>query len=69
MEQARIDRINELAKLAKQRPLTQEEQDERQILRREYLDSIRGSLESQLDRTYFVESDGSQTKLKKKGES
>jgi Uncharacterized protein conserved in bacteria len=66
MEQSRIDRINELAHLAKTRALTAEEQAERQILRREYLDSITGSLSAQLDHTYFVETDGSQTKLKKK---
>jgi Uncharacterized protein conserved in bacteria len=66
MEQSRIDRINELARLAKTRALTAEEQAERQTLRREYLDSITGSLSAQLDRTYFVETDGSQTKLKKK---
>ena len=66
MEQSRIDRINELAALAKTRPLTEEEQAERQILRREYLDSITGSLKAQLDNTYFVEEDGSETKLQKK---
>ena len=66
MEQSRIDRINELARLAKTRSLTDEEQAERQSLRREYLDSITGSLKAQLDNTYFVEADGSQTKLQKK---
>ena len=66
LEQSRIDRINELARLAKTRELTPEEQTERQLLRREYLDSITGSLRSQLDNTYFVEADGSQTKLKEK---
>jgi len=66
MEQSRIDRLNELARLAKARTLTEAEQAERQALRREYLDAITGSLKSQLDNTYFVEADGSQTKLQKK---
>ncbi len=63
-----IRRINELAALAKKRELTPEEQDERQQLRRKYIDSFKASLTAQLDNVYFVEQDGSQTKLKKKGE-
>ena len=63
-----IRRINELAALAKQRGLTPEEQEERQQLRRKYIDSFKASLTAQLDNVYFVEKDGSQTKLKKKGE-
>ncbi|MBQ7093457.1 MAG: DUF896 domain-containing protein, partial [Clostridia bacterium] len=39
MTQERIDRINEHARLAKQRALTEEEIKERDILRREYIDS------------------------------
>lgn len=66
MEQERIDRINELARLAKERPLTSAETAERQVLRREYLDSITGSLTAHLERTYIVEADGTKTKLKKK---
>lgn len=63
-----IRRINELAALAKERELTAEEQAERQQLRRKYIDSFKASLTAQLDNVYFVEKDGSQTKLKKKGE-
>lgn len=48
MEQKKIDRINELAHLSKERPLTPEEKEEQQALRREYLDAIRASLLSQL---------------------
>lgn len=66
MTQERIARINELAKLAKSRELTPEEQEERQILRKEYVASVRNSLTSQLDSTYFVNSDGTQDKLEKK---
>lgn len=68
MEQYKIDRINELAKKNKTVGLTPEEQAERAALRREYIDSMVGSLKGHLDNVYFVEEDGTQTKLKKKGE-
>ena len=68
MEQKKIDRINELAKKAKQGPLTDEEKAEREILRREYIDSFKASLVGQLDNTYIQRPDGSKEKLRKKGE-
>ena len=40
MEQKKIDRINELAKLAKERELTDEEKVERAALRQEYVNSV-----------------------------
>ena len=40
---------------------------ERAVLRREYIDSVVGSLTGHLDNTYIVEKDGKKTKLKKKG--
>ena len=66
MEQHKIDRINELARKAKAGPLTPEEQKERDILRREYIDSVVGSLKGQLDNTYIVDGRGNKTKLRKK---
>lgn len=66
MTQEKINRINELAKLAKTRPLSETEQEERDGLRKEYVASVRQSLTSQLDQTYFVEADGSRQKLEKK---
>lgn len=66
MEQKKIDRINQLTALSRLRELTEEEQAERAALRREYIDSVKASLVGQLDNVYFVEADGSQTKLKKK---
>jgi uncharacterized protein YnzC (UPF0291/DUF896 family) len=66
MEQHKIDRINELARKAKTGPLTPAEQKERDILRREYIDSVVGSLKGQLDHTYIVDSKGNKTKLRKK---
>ena len=57
MTQERIDRINELARLAKQRALTEEEIKERDILRREYIDSVTARLKANLDRIEFVDVD------------
>ena len=59
-----IARINELAKLAKERTLTEEEQEERAKLRRMYIDNVTASLTGQLDNTYIVSPDGTKTKLK-----
>ena len=67
MEQKKIDRINELAHLAKERELTAEEQEERAILRREYIDSFKLSLTSQLDVTYIVDEKGNKKKVQRKG--
>ncbi len=61
-----IDRINELAKKARTEGLTDAEKEERAILRREYLDSIKASLTAQLDNTYIVGEDGVKRKVQKK---
>ena len=66
MEQKKSDRINELARTAKSRPLTEAETRERDLLRREYIDSVVGSLKGQLDNTYIVDGQGNRTKLRKK---
>lgn len=66
MEQKKIDRINELARLAKERELTEEELAERQVLRREYIDSYKRSLEIQLQNTTILYPDGSKKKVSKK---
>ena len=67
MEQAKIDRINELARRVKAgETLTPEELSERDALRREYLASVKASLTGQLDRTYIVGPDGAKRKLPKK---
>ena len=67
MEQAKIDRINALAKKAKSpEGLTPEETAERDRLRQEYIAAYRASLVSQLENTYIVEPDGTKHKLGKK---
>ena len=69
MEQKKIDRINELARKVKSgQTLTAQEEAERAALRREYVDSVLGSLKGQLDRTYIVDEKGRKQKLHKKGE-
>lgn len=66
MEQVKIDRINELAKLAKQRELTAEEAAERAELRREFLADFRKNLTDTLDNTYIVDEKGNKKKLERK---
>lgn len=69
MDQKQIDRINELARKAKSpEGLTEQEVAERAALRREYIDSVLGNLNAQLDNTYIVDEKGNKRKLKKKGE-
>lgn len=66
MEQAKIDRINQLAKKAKTVGLTPEETAQRDALRKEYIAAYRKNLESQLEVVHFVEQDGTHTPLTKK---
>lgn len=44
MDKAKIDRINELGRLSKQRELTEEEKAEQKALRAEYLAYVRATL-------------------------
>ncbi|MBR5292912.1 MAG: DUF896 domain-containing protein [Clostridia bacterium] len=62
----KIQRINELAKKAKAEGLTPEEVQERDALRREYINEFRQSLISQLDNTYIMDEQGNKTKLERK---
>ena len=48
MEKAKIDRINELGRIAKERELTEEEIRERQELRAEYLAYFRAGLRGEI---------------------
>ena len=60
-----ITRINELAKKAKTVGLTPEELQERDKLRRIYIDSVKANLTGQLDNTYIVDCKGNKIPLKK----
>ena len=64
MKKEDIDRINELARKAKTVGLTPEENEERAVLRRAYIDSVVGDLRSQLDNTYIVDAKGNKRKLR-----
>ncbi len=66
MTQEKIDRINVLARKAKEQGLTEVELAERDALRREYIDSYKASLVGQLENTYIVQPDGTKTKIKRK---
>ena len=67
MEQTKIDRINALARLAKERALTGEELAERDALRKEYLEDWRRSTIDVLENTYVQTPDGKKHKLAPKG--
>ena len=66
MENTKLNRINELARLAKERELTAEELSERDALRREYIAEWRRGAEQVLENTYIVGPDGKKRKLERK---
>lgn len=67
MEQKKIDRINELTRISRERELTAQEQDERQTLRAQYVAEWKKSTEATLKNVVVVEPDGTKHKLVKKG--
>ena len=66
MENSKLARINELAKLAKERELTPEELQERDVLRKEYIAEWREGAIAVLENTYVVTPDGKKHKLEKR---
>lgn len=66
MEQAKLERINELAKKAKEDGLTDEEKYEQKILRDEYIAMFKRSLTNTLENIVLVDEKGHQTPLKKR---
>ena len=66
MEQSKIDRINELARLAKEREMSEEEKRERDALRKEYIAAWRESTIAVLENTYIQTPDGKKHKLQRK---
>ena len=66
MEAEKIDRINVLAHKAKSVGLTEEEKTERELLRKEYLASVRMNLRSQLDNIDVKMDDGTIVNLGEK---
>ena len=65
MEQAKIDRINFLAKKKKNEGLTEAEINEQAVLRQEFLAEYRANFGGILENTYIKRPDGTKEKLKK----
>lgn len=66
MENSKLQRINELARIKKERELTAEETAERDALRKEYLDEWRKGAIEVLENTYIQTPDGKMHKLQRK---
>ena len=66
MEQSKLDRINELAGLKKERELTEAEAAEQAQLRQEYIAEWRESTISLLENTYIQTPDGKKHKLQRR---
>lgn len=62
----RVERINELARKKRAEGLTQEELEEQQRLRAEYLQAFRGGMEQMLQNVVVQHPDGKRAPLKKK---
>ncbi|NLM73462.1 MAG: DUF896 domain-containing protein [Clostridiaceae bacterium] len=60
-----VDRINELARKAKNEGLTEEEKQEQKVLREKYIAAFRQSLTAALDSMVLVDTDGNMKKLRK----
>ena len=65
MEKEKLNRINKLAKIKKERPLTPEEEAEKAELYKEYINEIRLSFGATLDNTVIRRPDGTEEHLKK----
>ena len=65
MENSKLQRINELARIKKERELTAEETAERDALRKEYLDEWRKGAIEVLENTYIQTPDGKKHKLQR----
>ncbi len=66
MEKELLDRINALAKKQKTEGLTEQEIQQRDCLRQEYLKQFRAGMKNILDNTYLQKEDGTLQKLHKK---
>ena len=66
MENSKLQRINELARIKNERELTAEETAERDALRKEYLDEWRKGAIEVLENTYIQTPDGKKHKLQRK---
>ena len=69
MEKEKLNRINELAKIKKERVLTPEEEAEKAVLYKQYIDEIRASFGATLENTVIRRPDGTEERLKKGNKS
>lgn len=66
MQADKIERINALAKKAREQGLTDQEKQEQLALRQEYIAAFRQSLTHQLENTYLVDEQGNKRKLERR---
>ena len=66
MDNSKLQRINELARIKKERELTAEELAERDALRKEYIEEWRKGAIEVLENTYIQTPDGKKHKLQRK---
>ena len=66
IDDAKITRINVLARKSKAEGLTEEEKKEQAALRQEFIAAVRGNLRAQLNNINIQEKDGSITNLGEK---
>ena len=59
----KIARINALAHKAKSEGLCDEEREEQAQLRRDYIESVKANLKSQLDSMYILDETGKKSKI------
>ena len=69
MTKDKLDRINELARLARERELTTAELEERTALRKEYIEEFRRGTIELLENTYIQTPDGKKHPLPRKGQT
>lgn len=58
MEKEKIDRINELYRKSKAEGLTEAEKKEQELLRKQFVADVKGSLVAQLNNIDMVQEDG-----------
>ncbi|HJD41577.1 MAG TPA: DUF896 domain-containing protein [Candidatus Mediterraneibacter quadrami] len=66
MDRQKINRINELYRKSKAEGLTEAEKKEQKILRREYIEAVKGNLLAQLNNIDIEEKDGTVVNLGEK---
>ena len=63
MEKRNLDRISQLTQISRTRELTAEEQAEREVLRKNYLNAFRSRMRAQLENTVVDYPDGTSVPL------